>query len=190
MPKKRMVPISEEIIDEAIKTGERLGVPYLTLIEKILSSVLKIMRYKSSMLETLSLVDALDDIKKLGGIIFPTSMINISLSNLRTDIFQNLCNEYIKMCTWFGELSRVKRSATVNEFKSILSLWLPIASVDILIDGNEYKFIVGFVGYGSEVVSIAQCIVEGLARGYNLKISEISVKDFFIVVKVSGFDKE
>ncbi len=184
------MPISEEIIDEAIKVGERIGIPYLVLVEKILSSVLRIMQHKGNILEVLSMVDALDDIKRLGGILFPASMVNSSLINFKSDSFQTLCNEYIKMCTWFGELSRIKRSATVNEFKSVLTLWLPTASMDVSHNGDDYKFVIGFLGYSPEVVSLARCIIEGLIRGYDLNASEMIVKDFFIVVRVRGFVEE
>ncbi|MEM1864956.1 MAG: hypothetical protein QXD57_01820 [Ignisphaera sp.] len=190
MPRRRMVPISEEIIDEAIKIGERIGIPYLVLVEKILSSVLRIMHHKGNILDVLSMVDALDDIKRLGGILFPASMVNRSLIDFKNESFQLLCNEYIKMCTWFGELSRIKRSATVNEFKSVLALWLPIASIDVSHNNNDYKFVIGFLGYSPEVVSLARCIIEGLIRGYNLNMTEIIVKDFFIVIKVRGFVEE
>lgn len=190
MPRRRMVPISEEIVDEAIKIGERIGVPYLVLLERILSSVLRIMRYKDNVLDILLTLDALDDIKRLGGVIVPTSVLSYALSNGDSVFVDHLCREYVRICTWFGELSRIKRSVTLSEFKRAVSLWLPISSIDTTVEGDEYKVIISFVGQNPEVVNIARCIVEGLIRGYNLKPSEIYVKDLFIVAKVKGFVQE
>jgi hypothetical protein len=190
MPRRRMVPISEEIVDEAIKVGERIGIPYLVLLERILSSVLRIMRYKDNILDVLSTLDALDDIKRLGGIMVPTSILSQLLNSSDPKFVESLCKEYIKIGTWFGELSRIKRATTLEEFKRALSLWLPTSSIDVTLDGDEYKFIIGFVGYNPEIVNIGRCVVEGLIYGYNLKASEISVKDVFIVAKVKGFVQE
>jgi hypothetical protein len=190
MPRRRMVPISEEIVDEALKIGERIGIPYLVLIERILSSVLKIMRYKDNVLDVLSALDALDDIKRLGGIIMPISILNQFLNSGDTKFIEDLCKEYTKIGIWFGELSRLKRVTTLEEFKRAISLWLPISSIDVTLDGDEYKIIIGFVGYSREIVNIGKCIIEGLVQGYNLKASEISIRDVFIVVKVRGFVQE
>ncbi|MEM1646505.1 MAG: hypothetical protein QXL96_11750 [Ignisphaera sp.] len=190
MPRRRMVPISEEIIDEAIKIGERIGVPYLVLIERILASILKIMRYKSNVLDVISALDALDDIKRLGGVMMPMPILNQLLNSFGSKDFDNLCREYVRIGTWFGELSRIKRATTVDELKRALSLWLPTSSIDVTIEGNEYKIIVSFIGHGPEVVSIAKCLFEGLIKGYNLQASEIEIKDVFIVARVKGFVEE
>lgn len=184
-----MVPISEDIIDDAIKIGERIGIPYLTLIERILISVLKIMKYKSNVLDVLSILDSLDDIKKLGGVILPISVINI-ISTTDVKIFESICKEYNKMGIWFGELSRIKRSVTINEIKQAISIWLPVSSIDVSVEGNEYKIVIGFIGQNNEIVHIARCVIEGLIKGYNLLITEISIKDVFIVIKVRGFVEE
>lgn len=190
MPRRRMVPISEEIIDEAIRVGERLGIPYIVLIERVLSSVLKIMRYKGNIIDTILTLDALDDIKKLGGIVLPTSIVSQMFNNFDPKFFEVLCKEYNRIGMWFGELSRIKRETTIEEFKRAISLWLPASSIDVSVEGDEYKVIIGFIGQEPDVVSIARCIVEGLIRGYNLRASEMTIKDLFIVAKVRGFVEE
>lgn len=190
MPRRRMVPISEDIVDDAIKISERIGIPYLILIERILTSILKIMKYKSNILDALVMLDALDDIKRLGGIVFPASVMSKVFNSIDTKIYGDICKEYNKMGMWFAELSRIKRTVSINEFKQAISLWLPISSIDITAEGEGYKVVIGFIGYGEEIINIARCIIEGLIRGYNLQISELITEDVFIILKVKGFVKE
>jgi len=189
--KRRFIPISEAILDEAMKVAERVGIPYNILIEKILNETMKVMKYKPNVLDMLSMADSLDDIRRLGGIVLPWVFVKKTLDSMSASDFNELLKELSKISLWYGELARVKRTSSPGEFQRAISLWIPSSSIDVLSEEEGvYKFVVALLEASPRVIEVAKTIVSGLAKGYNLKIIEILAGSHIVTIRVSGFVEE
>jgi hypothetical protein len=189
---RRFVAIPESVLIETIKVAERLGIPYTVLIERILVEVLRVLRYRRDVLDSLSMVDAFTDIRRLGGIVLPENVVREVLGKVDRGTFERLCSELTRMGSWFGELSRAKRAVTVSEVKNSLGLWFPSSSIDVSRDTNtgEVKFVISLVNPSRELLELGRCVVEGLARGYDLGDYSITVGNSLIVLRVGKLAEE
>jgi len=189
---RRFVAIPESVLIEAIKVAEKLGVPYTSLIERILVEVLRVLRYRRDVLDSLAMVDAYTDIRRLGGIVLPEQAVKEILGKVDRGTFESLCSELARMGSWFGELSKAKRAVTVSEVKNSLGLWFPSSSVDVSKDANtgEVKFVVSLVNPSRELLELGRCLVEGLARGYDLEGYSVTVGSSLIVLRVGRLAEE
>ena len=189
---RRFVAIPESVLIEAIKVAEKLGVPYTSLIERILVEVLRVLRYRRDVLDSLAMVDAYTDIRRLGGIVLPEQAVKEILGKVDRSTFESLCSELARMGSWFGELSKAKRAVTVSEVKNSLGLWFPSSSVDVSKDANtgEVKFVVSLVNPSRELLELGRCLVEGLARGYDLEGYSVTVGSSLIVLRVGRLAEE
>ncbi len=191
MSSRRFVALPEGLLVDAIRVAERLGIPYTALIERILAEVLRILKYRRDFLETLSMVDALADVRRLGGVYLPERSVRELLARAGPDGLSGVCSEVSRAASWYAELGRVKRSLTVGEVKNSLELWVPSARVDLVKEGEgAYKYVVSFAEAPGELLELLRCVAEGLARGYGLESYEISVGSSVLVLRVSGLGEE
>ncbi|MEL9909026.1 MAG: hypothetical protein QXP97_06430 [Desulfurococcus sp.] len=186
--RRRFVPISDEIIQEALDVAERYGMPYSVIIEKSLEGLLKIMKYKSSILESIVLVDAVDDLRRLGLVFLPMSIARRILDGLDEALFNQLLEELSRSSRWFGELSRVKRGSSPREFQTSLSLWMPMTTIDVVKESDEvYRFVISIADASPRLMRVLEKILSGMAAGYDLKILDLTVNVNTVVVRVTGF---
>ncbi|WP_042666740.1 hypothetical protein [Desulfurococcus amylolyticus] len=186
--RRRFVPISDEIIQEALDVAERYGMPYSVIIEKSLEGLLKIMKYKSSILESIVLVDAVDDLRRLGLVFLPMSIARKILDDLDEALFNQLLEELSRSSRWFGELSRVKRGSSPREFQTSLSLWMPMTTIDVVKESEEvYRFVISIADVSPRLMRVLEKILSSMAAGYDLKILDLTVNINTVVVKVTGF---
>ncbi|AFH42465.1 hypothetical protein IOK49_03170 [Fervidicoccus fontis] len=184
--KKRFLAISEDIITEAMNISEKVGIPFTTLIERALSDVFKVMKYKPQLIDALSYADAVDDIRKLGGIVIPMTFFKKNIEKLSDKELEDLANELYKMSLWYGELAKVKRGISVDELKRAISLWIPSSNIEVIENGSEMKIIVSLLDANDKVLSVSKRIIEGLLEGFDLKVKEISLGNSLIIAKVHG----
>lgn len=186
--RRRFVPLPEKLIEEAFKVSERVGIPYLVLIERVLESNLAIMKYKPSLLEALMVVDAIDDMRKLGAVIVPWRLAKLMIENSDEATFNNLLDEMSRLSLWFGELVRVKRGSSPRIFESALSSTLSFGFIDLIQeDGGTYKCVISFLDSSPRVLQLAEVIVTGLAKGLNLKIYDVKRSDNTVTLRIGDF---
>ncbi|MCX8184871.1 MAG: hypothetical protein RMI56_00355 [Sulfolobales archaeon] len=191
MSSRRFVALPEKLLSEAVKIAEKLGIPYTVLIERILSEVLQVLKHKKNLLESLSAVDAFDDIRKLGGVILPASVAREILKGLDRESMSRVCRELDRVAAWYAELGKVKRSVNPTEIGTSLTLWIPGANVDVVREGEKnYKFVVSSVNFTEELLELSRCIAEGLIRGYGLDSYELHTEPSVLVLRVGGLGEE
>ncbi|MEM4757127.1 MAG: hypothetical protein QW254_03715 [Desulfurococcaceae archaeon] len=186
--RRRFIPIQEQLIEEAMKISEKTGIPYIVLIERIVGDVLRILRYKPSILDALVLADALDDAKRLGGFVLPWEIAKKIIGEMSDSDFKELVKEAEKACTWFGELSRVKRGSSPRELSMAISIWIPSSTVDVIAEGSGvYKFVVSIMDSNQRVIELAEAVIKGLLKGYGLGVVYLEKGFHTISFRVSGF---
>ncbi len=185
---RRFVPLPESLIDEAMRVSERVGMPYLVLIEKILESNLKIMKYKPSILRALVFADVIDDLRRIGSIILPWKTTRIIIDKMSDDEFNTLLEEMGRTCIWFGELMRVKHGSSPSFFEAALSAFISSALIDTIQEGDgSYRFVISFMEQSPRILKLAEQIAVNLAKGFHLNILEVKTGDNTVSIRVTGF---
>ncbi|MEM0047226.1 MAG: hypothetical protein QW437_06705, partial [Fervidicoccaceae archaeon] len=185
--KRRFLAISEDVIVEAMNVGERVGIPFTALIENILSDVLRIMKYKPEISSAIAYADSMDDILRLGGVVLPWEVVKKVIENMSEEERKEMMDELYRMSSWYAELAKVKRGSSLLELKNTISIWIPSANLDIAEEDGSYKIIVSFRDSQSSLLDFAERIVEGLLKGYGLKMIGKERKSSLLVFKVTGF---
>ena len=186
--RRRFVPIPESLIDEAMRVSERVGMPYLVLIEKILEANLRIMKYKPTILRALLIADSIDDLRRTGSAILPWSFVKKFLDEVSEDEFNKLLGEVEKTCIWFGELMRVKHGSSPGIFEAGLSTLISSALIDTIQEGDgSYRYVVSFMDQSQRVLRLAETIASSLAKGFHLNILEVRRGENTVSIRVIGF---
>jgi hypothetical protein len=186
--RRRFVPLPESIIEEAVKVSERVGVPYLVLIEKILQANLGIMKYKPTILKALLIADAIDDLRRTGSAILPWGFVKYFLDRIGEDEFVKLLGEVEKTCMWFGEVMRVKHGSSPGIFEASLSALISSAFIDVLQEGDgSYRYVVSFMDQSQRALRLAEGIAVSLARGFHLNIIDVKRESNTVSIRVTGF---
>jgi len=186
--RRRFVPLPEALIEEAIKVSERVGVPYLVLIERVLEANLNVMKYKPTILKALLVADAIDDLRRLGAALLPWGVFKAALNSMSEAEFNALLGEMERVSLWFGELARVKHGSSPGAFESALSAFMSTALVDVVQEDRDvYKFVVTFLDQPPRVLSFAEAVAVNLAKGFNLKVLEVKRGNSTLSLRVTGF---
>ncbi|MEM1601510.1 MAG: hypothetical protein QW267_06925 [Sulfolobales archaeon] len=183
---KRFIPISEDLVLEAVKIAERDGVPLKDFIERVLSEVVRAMKYRSNVLEVLANADAVEDIRRISGVLLPLNFVYRLLDAMSEDEFKALVEDVRRIASWYGLLAKVKRGPSVYEFKRVLNLWLPDMNVDIIDLGGKFKVVASSPNQPLRATLIAKYVVEELVRSMELKLGSLEYSKGLISLVVEG----
>lgn len=184
---KRFVPLSEEVIREALRLSEKSGIPLRDFIERIVSSVISYMRYRPDLLSSIHMLDAIEDIRRIGCVMLPQGVVKEILETLPDKDFQEILRELGKAASWYGVVANAKRGASIESIQAALQLWLP--GVDVHISrshGSEsfYKIVFSPQAHmASERLStVIETIVSNIASSMGARL--VSVESHNGVVSV------
>lgn len=183
---KRFIPISEDLVLEAVKIAERDGVPLRDFLERVLSEVVKAMKYRSNVLEVLANADAVEDLRRVSGVLLPLNFVYRLLDTVGEDEFKALVEDVRRIASWYGLLAKVKRGPSVYEFKRVLNLWLPDMNVDVIDLGGRFKVVASSPNQPLRATLIAKYVVEELVRSMELKLSSLEYSKGLITLVVEG----
>ncbi len=142
---KRFVPVSESIIREAMRISEKSGIPLRDLVEKILETVVGYMRYKPNLLEAIHMLDALEDLRRIGCVMLPQGLVKKILTKISDEDFREILEELGRAASWYGVVAKAKRGSSIEDIQAALQLWMPNIEVHIAgVDGRQgaYKVVI------------------------------------------------
>ncbi len=187
---KRFVPVSESVLREAMRISEKIGIPMRDLIEKILETVIGYMRYKPNLLEVIHMLDALEDLRRIGCVMLPHSAVKKILETGSEKDFREMVGELGKAASWYGVVAKAKRGANIEDIQIALQLWLPNIDVHITRIENSpgrFKIIVSPpLDISSERLSIVlEAIVKNMVASMGGSISSLSNTNGIISMVIS-----
>ncbi|MEM0061403.1 MAG: hypothetical protein QW726_05685, partial [Fervidicoccaceae archaeon] len=124
---------------------------------------------------------------KLFEFVLPWEVVKKVIENMSEEERKEMMDELYRMSSWYAELAKVKRGSSLLELKNTISIWIPSANLDIAEEDGSYKIIVSFRDSQSSLLDFAERIVEGLLKGYGLKMIGKERKSSLLVFKVTGF---
>jgi len=168
---KRFVPVSEGIIREAMRISEKSGIPLRDLVEKILETVIGYMRYKPNLLEAIHMLDALEDLRRIGCVMLPQTIVKKILAKFPDEDFSEILEELGRAASWYGVVAKAKRGSSVEDIQAALQVWMPNIEIHVAsVDGKQraYKLVISppiqMIPDPASSERIA-LIVETIARG-------------------------
>ena len=170
---RRLVPISEGIIREAMDLSSRLGIPFRELIERILSSFLEISKMNPSLIETIYEFDLMEDIKRIGGMVLPSNFVGKLLDKLSEKDVNELKEELFRSAQWIGLLTKTKRGASPEYLAKILRIWIPDAKIDLIPlpnSKNMLKIVVSSRNQSYIFSELISTLIEGVAKAFDVFI--------------------
>jgi hypothetical protein len=187
---KRFVPVSDSILREAMRISERSGVPVRDLVEKILATVVGYMRYRPDLLEAIHMLDALEDLRRIGCVMLPQSTVKKILETMPESDFREIVEELGKAAAWYGVVAKAKRGANIDDIQVALQIWLPNIDIHITrIENNPGKFklvVSPPLNISSERLStILETIVKNIVASMGGSISSISNSSGVISMVIS-----
>ncbi len=183
---KRFIPISESVLGIAARLAERSGVPLRDFIESVLAEVLKAMQYRSDILEVISLSDLLDDLRRVGGVVFPSDVSYKIIDSLSDDLFEELVGEVRRIAYWYGTLVRVKRGQDIQVLKLVLNVWLPDMNVNIVKGEDSVRLVASSSKQPLRASRLAGAIIEELCKSLELKVKELRVEQGIVKAEISS----
>lgn len=187
---KRFVPVSDNILREAMRISERSGIPVRDLVEKILATIVGYMRYRPDLLEAIHMLDALEDLRRIGCVMLPQSIVKKILETVPESDFKEIVEELGKAASWYGVVAKAKRGANIDDIQVALQIWLPNIDIHITrIENNPGKFkLVASppLNISSERLStILETIVKNIVASMGGSISSLSNSNGVISMVIS-----
>ena len=166
---RRLVPLSENLVKEAMELSSRLGIPFRELIERILSAFLEVSRMNPHLIDIIYDFDLIEDIKKVGGMILPLAFLGKLLEKLDEEAFEELRSEILRTAQWIGLLTKTKRGSSPENLAKILRIWIPEAKIDLIPlaeEKNTYKLVVSLFNQSQALSELIDAVIEGVSRAF------------------------
>lgn len=166
---KKLVSVSENLLDAAAKVSREEGVPMGKLVENLLEQAVKVnkLRYRSDQMA--DFFDVLQTNRVLGGLFVPTSVLDFMLEKCNDSA--QLASIWLDSGRWTGKYLTEKFADPLTAFARFLELsrW-DLNEVDIKVSGAGVK-----VQCVSTVMSLASTnmlakFVEGSMDGIGYKL--------------------
>jgi hypothetical protein len=135
---KKLVSVSENLLDAAAKVSREEGVPMGKLVENLLEQAVKVnkLRYRSDQMA--DFFDVLQTNRVLGGLFVPTGVLDFMLEKCPDPV--QLQSLWLDSGRWTGKYLTEKFADPLTAFRHFLELsrW-DLNEVDIKVAGNSVK---------------------------------------------------
>jgi hypothetical protein len=99
---KKLVSVSEDLLDAAVKVSREEGVSMSRLVETLLEQAIKVNKLKYRSDQMAEFFDVLQTNRVLGGLFVPTDVLDFMLEKCRADSVQ-LQNLWLESGRWTGK---------------------------------------------------------------------------------------
>ena len=167
---KKLVSVSESLLDAAAKVSREEGVPMGKLVENLLEQAIKVNKLKYKSDEMADFFDVLQTNRVLGGLFVPIDVLDFMLTKCSdTTQLQNL---WLESGRWTGKYLTEKFSDPVTAFGRFLRLsrW-DLNEVDIKFAGSTGKVQCVSTVMSLESTRMLAKFVEGALDGAGYKMA-------------------
>ena len=168
---KKLVSVSEDLLDAAAKVSREEGVSMGKLVETLLEQAVKVNKLKYRSDQMAEFFDVLQTNRVLGGLFVPTDVLDFMLEKCRVDSVQ-LQNLWLESGRWTGKYLTEKFSDPITVFSRFLELsrW-DLNEVDVKPDGNALKIQCVSTVMSLESTTMLAKFVEGAMDGIGYKLA-------------------
>lgn len=167
---KKLVSVSEDLLDAAAKVSREEGVSMSRLVETLLEQAIKVNKLKYRSDQMAEFFDVLQTNRVLGGLFVPTDVLDFMLEKCRVDstALQNL---WLESGKWTGKYMTEKFSDPLVTFERFLRLsrW-DLNEVEIKPSGGAVKIQCVSTVMSLESTNMLSKFIEGALDGIGYKL--------------------
>lgn len=180
---KKLVSISEDLLDQAAKVSMKEGVSLVKLVETSLMQAIKVNRlgYRSDQLA--DFFEVLQANRVLGGLFVPSGVLDFMVEKCGKTGFEQLKGLWFESGQWNGKYLAEKFSNPVEAFGRFLELsrW-DLNEVDVKVIGNSVKVRCVSTVMTIENTSLLAKFIEGAMNGMGYTIEHVDSSKGMIIL--------
>jgi hypothetical protein len=167
---KKLVSVSEDLLDAAAKVSREEGISLGKLVETLLEQVVKVNKLKYRSDQMAEFFDVLQTNRVLGGLFVPTDVLDFMLEKCRVDSAQ-LQTLWLESGCWTGKYLVEKFPDPIMAFVRFLKLsrW-DLNEVDVKPSGNAVKIQCVSTVMSVESTTMLAKFVEGAMDGMGYRL--------------------
>ena len=181
---KKLVYVSEDLLEKATKVSRDEGVSLNRLIEGALTEAVKVNELGYSSKQMADFFNVLQTQRVLGGLFVPSGVLDYLIEKVgRSDEVQ-LQSLWYESGTWNGKYLKEKFDDPVEAFRAFLELsrW-DLNEVDVKTNGGAVKVRCISTVMSIEGTKLLSKFIEGILNGMNYKTAHIDLLKGMIILE-------
>ena len=183
MPKKRgakLIPVSEDVIDEIIALADRIGKPVRKIVEELLTEGTKIYtRGGIPISQAINEYLLLLEMKRLGFTLIPVSILNKVDNN-----DEELRSEWLKAGKLIASMMRAQGVKSVDSIVTYLKpVIMDAGEVLLTNNGTEYTLTIVALARNKNGINALISLVTGVVLGLGYSVIETKIDEGIGIVK-------
>ncbi|OYT53357.1 MAG: hypothetical protein B6U76_08580 [Desulfurococcales archaeon ex4484_217_2] len=181
---RRLIPISEELLDELVRVASSGGSSLRVIVEDILKDAIKVFRLRGSLKSVVREIEVLEEVKRLGGYIVPARVFYSILDRLGDDDFEKVVSEMKKTSSWYGSVLKAKFGrGGVNLLGDVLQTYFWDSKVSIRNSGNKVSIILSSPHQTDKATYVTRESLLALLKSMGLNVLNVESSEGVIVVE-------
>lgn len=181
---KKLVYVSENLLDEAAKVSRAEGVSLSKLVEGAVSEAIKINELGFSSKQMADFFNVMQAHRVLGGLFVPSGVLDFMIENCYKNNSSGLEALWYETGKWNGRYLKEKFVNPVDAFHSFLELsrW-DLNEVDVQNEGNELKVRCISTVMSVEGTKLLAKYIEGVVNGLDYRTQALDVMKGMIILR-------
>lgn len=166
MPRRRLVPVSESIVEELAGVAKRSGLSVPELADAILGQAVRVLRSRDDVAGVLADAVVLADIARLGGAPVPFQALARLLEEVGEESFRGFVGEAAGLARLVAMSARARGVEPGHGLGVVLRALYPGAAVDVLEEGDGVRVVVASPVMRGRVLRLVEEAARAAAEGF------------------------
>lgn len=181
---RRLIPISEELLNELVRVASSEGASLRVVVEEILKDAIKVFRLRGSLKEVVREIEVLEEVRRLGGYVVPAKVFYSVLDKLSSEEFEELVSEMRKTSSWYGSILKAKLGkGYMGSLKSILRSYFWDSKVTIKNSEHSISIILSSPHQTEKATYATKESLLALLKSMGLTILNVTSSEGVVVVE-------
>jgi len=181
---RRLIPISEDLLNELVKVASSEGSSLRVIVEDIIKDAIKVFRLRGSLKEAVREIEVLEEVRRLGGYVVPARVFYEILENLSNDVYEKIVSEMKKTSSWYGSILKAKFGKnSVSILKSILQNYFLDSKVTVKNSEGKISLILSSPHQTEKATHATRESLLALLKSMGLNVLNVESSEGVIVVE-------
>ncbi len=174
MPRRRrLVPVSEEIVEQLAAIARRSGLTIPELADTILGQAVRVLRSRDDVAGVLADAVVLADIARLGGTPVPLEPLGRLLEAAGEDAFREFAEEAAGLARLVAASARARGVEPLYGLGVVVRTFYPGAAVDLVDDGGDgYRLVVASPAVRGRLLELLRRSLASIVEGFGGTVVE------------------
>jgi hypothetical protein len=181
---KKLVYVSEDLIEKAALVSRAEGISLTKLIEGAIIEAVKVNELGFTSKQMADFFNVLQTQRVLGGLFVPSGVLDYLVEKIGKNDIAQLQSLWYESGTWNGKYLKEKFVNPVDAFRHFLELsrW-DLNEVDVKVDGPNVKVRCISTVLSVEGTKLLAKFIEGILNGMNYKTSQFDILKGMIILE-------